>query len=64
MDATMDAFDIPDSLEMENQELGMAFFFNFFNKHALIIKKNWKSSMKSAIFKVKFDTGCGIFCGS
>ena len=30
MDATMDAFDIPDSLEMENQDLGMTFFFIFF----------------------------------
>ena len=62
MDVTMDAFDIPDSLQMENQELGMAFFFfNFFNKHALLIQTNWKNSMKSSIFKVKFDTDCGTF---
>ena len=65
MDATTDAFDIRDSLEMENQDLGMTFFFLFFlNEHALIIQLNWKNSMKSAIFQVKFDTDCGIFCGS
>ena len=33
MDATMDAFDIPDSLEMENQDLGMTLFFQFFSTH-------------------------------
>ena len=48
MDATMDAFDIPDSLEMENQELGMAFFFSFFQISVayLIIKKK-KSTGKT-----------------
>ena len=30
MAVTMDSFEIPDSLEMENQDLGMAFFFQCF----------------------------------
>ena len=50
MAVTVDSFNIPNSLEMENQDLGMAFFFNVFNKHALIIQPNWKNSIKSAIF--------------